>query len=133
MNIPLSVAIVIAAALLGIVGSLIILNLRAIKSCVRNFTQRVEKHDRLIEKNQEKLSGIGTDFAKCKVDCERAFVDSEIFLRETGYTRRSIQSLSESVNRMEGALRVVEKLPQICGNISREIVKEMKNGDNSHG
>ena len=76
---------------------------------------------------------MGADFSKCKVDCERNFVNSEIFLRETGYTRRSVQSLTESVNRMEGTLRVVEKLPQICGDISREIVKEMKNGGNNHG
>lgn len=128
VNVPLSIVIVIATALLGIVGSLIILNLRSIKGCISSFAQRADKHDKLIERSQEKLSGVGEDFAKCKVDCERNFVSSELFLRETGYTRRSMQSLTESVNRMEGKLTVVEKLPQICGDISREIVKEMKNG-----
>jgi len=133
MNVPLSIVIVIATALLGTVGSLIIFNLRSIKGCVRSFTQRVDRHETKLEKVGEKLNTVNTEFARCKVDCERSFVNSEIFLRETGYTRRSIQSLTESVNRMEGSLRVVEKLPQICGDISREIVKEMKNGGDSHG
>lgn len=133
MNVPLSVAIVIATALLGIVGSLIILNLRAIKGCLRTFTQRVEKQEKQIEKAQEKLTGIGTDFQKCKVDCERSFVSTELFLRETGFTRRSMQNLTTSVNRIEGKLTVVEQMPKIVGDISREIVKEMKNGGNHHG
>ena len=140
MNIPLSVAIVIAAALLSIIGSLIVVNLRAIKSCVRSFTQRVEKQEKQAEKTEQSLNktndeikSLNNDFTKCKVDCERSFVRDESFLRETGFLRRSMDTLTQSVNRMEGSLRVVEKLPQICGDISREIVKEMKNGGDSHG
>ena len=64
----------------------------------------------------------------CKIDCERTFVNTELFLRETGFTRRSMDKLTGSVNRIEGKLTVVEKLPQIVGQISREIVKEMRNG-----
>lgn len=128
MNTSLAVVIGITAALLGIVGSLIILNLRAIKTGQNKFVERVEKQDARIEKTQNKVSDVGREFAECKVDCERNFVNSELFLRETGYTRRSIESLSQSVNRIEGTLLVVEKLPQIYGDISREIAKEMKNG-----
>jgi len=128
MNVPLTLVAVLVGGCLAIVGSLIVLNLRSIKSCLRGFTARSDRQDKQIEKNQEKLGSIGTGFAECKVDCERNFVSAELFLRETGYTRRSMQSLTESVNRMEGKLTVVEKLPQICGDISREIVKEMKNG-----
>ena len=131
MNVPLTVVAIIAAALLAIVGSLIVLNLRSIKSCIRSFTQRVDKQDNQIEKAKDDMKSLGKDFTKCKVDCERSFVSAELFLRETGFTRRSIETLNQSVNRMEGKLTVVEKLPQICGDISREIVKEMKNGVNN--
>jgi hypothetical protein len=72
---------------------------------------------------------LGTDFQKCKVDCERSYVKTEVFLRETGFARRALEGLTASVNRLDGKLTVVEKLPQICGDISRNIVKEMKNGD----
>jgi len=130
MNVSLAIVLGITAALLGIVGSLIILNLQSIKGSLSLFTQRIDRQDELIERTQKELVVIGTDFVKCKVDCERNFISAELFLRETGLTRRSMESLTQSVNRMEGKLTLVEKLPQICGDISREIVREMKkNGD----
>lgn len=131
MNVPLTLVAVLIGGCLAIVGSLIVLNLRSIKNCVRTFTTRVDKQDKQIEKTKDNMKSLGTDFVKCKVDCERSYVSAELFLRETGYTRRSMQTLTESVNRMEGKLTVTEKLPQICGEISREIVKEMKNGVNN--
>ena len=134
MNVPLTVVIMVAAGLLGVVGSLIILNLRSIKTGQRDFTQRVDKQDVRIDKAGDDMKALGSDFQKCKVDCERNFVSAELFLRETGFTRRSIQSLTTSVNRIEGKLTVVEQMPKIVGDISREIVKEMKkNGGNHNG
>src|SRR4030042_3536014 len=108
-------AAAVALALIGVIGSFIILYLRSIKSELKIFTDRLEK-------TQDGLSVVRTEFANCKVDCERNFISWELFLRETGYTRRSIENLTQSVNRMEGTLKVVEKLPQICGDISRSIV-----------
>lgn len=126
MNVPL--VIVIVGGCLAIVGSLIVLNLRSIKNCVRGWTQRIDKQESQIESTQRDVNRLGTEMRDCKIDCERSFVSAELFLRETGFTRRSIETMTASVNRIEGKLTVVEKLPQICGDISREIVKEMKNG-----
>jgi len=108
----------VAGAAIVVVGTLIVLNLRSIKDSVGKAEGSVENL-----KNKQ---------VACKVDCERTFVDKELFLRETGFARRSLENLNASVNRLDGKLTVVEKLPQICGDISREIVKEMRNGQNGN-
>ncbi|MHC4620350.1 MAG: hypothetical protein ACYTEQ_21585 [Planctomycetota bacterium] len=116
----------LAIGLLSIIGALIVLYLRSIKSCIHKSNQRVETA-------RADVTGLEKDFRDCKLDCDRTFVSAELFLRETGYTRRSLETLTASVNRMEGKLTVVDQLPQICGDISREIVKEMRNGEsNAH-
>lgn len=118
------IASIIGAAII-VVGTLIVLNLRSIKHGVRGVDQRVNK-------TEDNVKNVQLGFSACKVDCERTFVDKELFLRETGFTRRSLENLNASVNRLDGKLTVVEKLPQICGDISREIVKEMRNGQNGN-
>lgn len=122
MNVPLALVAVLVGGCLAIVGSLIVLNLRSIKHCLRN-------QDRQVEKTQDDIKQLQTNFMSCKIDCDRTFVQSEVFLRETGFARRALESLTASINRLDGKLTVVEKLPQICGDISRGIVKEMKNGE----
>lgn len=107
------VATIIGSAVI-VVGTLIVLNLRSIKHYARGA--------------EDNVKNIENRLRDCKVDCDKSFVDKELFLRETGFTRRTLENLSTSVNQLDGKLTVVEKLPQICGNISREIVKEMKNG-----
>ena len=124
MNVPLTLVAVFVGGCLAIVGSLIVLNLRSIKHCLRN-------QDRQVEKTQDDIKQLQTNFMSCKIDCDRTFVQSEVFLRETGFARRALESLTASINRLDGKLTVVEKLPQICGDISREIVKEMKNGESN--
>ena len=121
MDVPLNIVAVLVGGCLAIVGSLIVFNLRSIKQCL-------QKNREDVKKPQNDVRVLQTNFAGCKIDCDRTFVTSEHFLRETGFTRRTLESLTATVNRLEGKLTVVEKLPQICGDISREIVKEMKNG-----
>jgi hypothetical protein len=121
MNISLTITIAVVGSCLALVGSLIVLNLRAIKGCIRSFTTRVDKVE-------DKQAMLNKDFQSCKVDCEREFTSKELFLRETGYARQTLEKLNASVSNLDGKLTVVEKLPQICGDISREIVREMNNG-----
>jgi len=128
MDVPLSVVIAIVGPIVALVGTLIVLNLRSIKSCIRGWTQRIDKQDQELDRAKKEVRTLGIEMRDCKVDCERSFVSAELFLRETGFTRRSIEHLTSSVNRIEGKFSIVDKLPQICGDISREIVREMKNG-----
>ena len=122
MDVSLAVVIVITGPLLAFIGTLIIINLHSIKSCITTIVDRQDRQDNTIRS----LSG---NQAACKIDCERQFVTGELFLRETGFQRRAIEKLSVSVNRIEGNLKVVEKLPQISGEIARNVVREFKNGE----
>lgn len=115
-------AVAIIGALVSIIGALIVFNLRSIKKCISSIFGRMDKQDSNIQTYKN-------DVQNLKVDSERRFVNSETFLRETGFTRRTLERLSTSQDRIEGKLSVVDKLPEISGNIAREIVKEMKNGD----
>lgn len=100
MNVALTATLAIVGACIAVIGGLIVLYLKLTKG-----------------------------MADCKVDCDRRFVDTELFLRETGFQRRAIETLSASINRLEGKLTVVDKLPQISGEIARQVVREMKNGE----
>ena len=126
VSVPLGITIAIVGALLSIVGSLIVLNLKSIKNCLRPITDRLNKQEERIDKASDEVKALQTGFGECKVDCERTFVASELFLRETGFARRSMENATASINRVEGKLDVVDKFPQICGDISREIVKQMQ-------
>jgi len=121
--VPLSAVIAIATALLAVVGSLIVVNLHGIKACINKLVNRVDGQDKVISRLSDRQ-------AACKIDCERQFVKSEVFLRETGFQRRAMEGLTASVNRVEGNLKVVEKLPEISGQIARQVVAEFKNGEN---
>lgn len=114
------VASIVGAAIV-IVGSLIVLNLRSIKHCVKGVDNRITK-------TEGKVESVQLNFAACQVNCERTFVPKEAFLRETGFQRRSLDNLTAGMNRLEGKLTVVEQLPKIVGDISREVVKEMNKG-----
>lgn len=128
MNLPWIITSVVIGGCLSIVGGLIVFNLQSIKKCLASLSDKLSKQDAKIDSHADKIATLETSQANCKTDCFRSFVSSEAFLRETGFQRRSMEKLTNAVSRLDGKLTVVEKLPQICGDISREIVKEMKNG-----
>ena len=125
MNVPLTLVVVLAAALLSIVGSLIIVNLRSIKTCVRNFAVRVDRQDSKIETTREELKKLYRDIASCKVDCDRNTVSKEDWVRSEGFTRKEIKEVAGTLNRIEGKISIVEKIPDICGGIVREVVTQL--------
>lgn len=137
MDVPLAAVIAIVGMLVAIVGSLIVVNLYSIKGSVTDLGARLAKQDESVSSLSNGQAAITIEGqrnqAACKIDCEREFVRSEVFLRETGFLRRSLDVLSLSTTRIEGNLKVVELLPQICGDIARKIVHEFKeNGESPH-
>lgn len=127
-NLLWNIVAVIVGGCISVIGAMIAFNLRSIKKCLSGLGLRIDKQDDRIEKTRDEVIALSGSMSACKIDCDRTFVNSEVFLRETGFARRTMENVTSAVNRVEGKLTVVEKLPQICGNISREIVKEMKNG-----
>jgi hypothetical protein len=132
---PWSLVVTVVGALMSLIGALILYNLQSIKACVRKVTERLDKQDSAIDKQNDNIASIKesndvlvNSLANCKVDCHRNFVTGEAFLRETGFMRRTLETQTASLNRMEGQLTITEKLPEIVGEISRNIVAEMKKG-----
>lgn len=125
------IATMVVAAALSLVGGLIVYFLKDLKKGQDSIAKSLDKHDVRITVNKDKIAELDNKQGTCKLDCERRFVDSEVFLRETGFVRRGLENVTKSMNRMEGKLTVTENLPQICGEIARQVAKEMKTGVNN--
>jgi len=125
---PWSIVATIVGGLMSIISALILVNLQSIKRCISKLSGRIEKQDSVIASIKENNDALIVSMSNCKVDCHRNFVTGEAFLRETGFMRRTLETQTASLHRMEGQLTIVDKLPAICGDISRSIVREMKEG-----
>ncbi len=114
-----SIVATVVSALAAIVGAMVIQNLRLLSACIKEVKGRQDTQDGQMRKLSDK-------FAACKVDCDRNTVSKEDWVRSEGYTRRGLDKLSQQLAGMDGKLGVVEKLPEICGSIAREVAKQIK-------
>lgn len=121
---------IIVGFLLSFVGAMIVFYLRSIKQCVDGMGTRLDKQDNRIEASQEKVSEVSRQFAECKVDCQRNTVSKEDWVRSEGYTRKEIKDITAILHRMEGKLGIVERLPEICGQIARQVTEQALKGKN---
>lgn len=111
----LQLAIVIISALLGaagtIISTLVLFNLRS-------MVQRIDA----LEQSHRLLS-------ERRADCQRDFVSTEQWVRSESTTRTKLDTLIQSFATLQGNLKVVEQLPQIAGNIAREVASNLKIGE----
>jgi len=115
---PWPIVATIVSALIGIIGALILLNLQTIKRCISKLSNKVNSQDNTIAE-------IKRDFASCKIDCDRNNVSKEDWVRSEAFTRDKLDKVAATLNRMEGKLDIVEKIPQIAGAIAREIAGQI--------
>jgi hypothetical protein len=95
-----------------ICSSMVLFNLRL-------MTRRIEK--------VETAQGVMTSqLTACKQDCDRNTVSKEDWVRSEGFTRQALGRVSDQLSRMDGKLSVVEKLPDICGAIARQVGEQIK-------
>ncbi len=127
-NLPWNIVAVIAGSAAAIVGALIVLNLRSIKSCLRSFAQRIDRQDTQIEKCEDEVKTLNKNISVCKTDCDRTNVSKEDWVRSEGYTRKELKEVTTILNKLDGKLEVVSKLPEICGSIAREVAIQVKQG-----
>lgn len=104
-----------AAAVL--IGGLVLYNLKSLKCYIDKLDRRMGE----LEAEQKRL-------AERKQECQRDFVSSESWIRSESFTRSKLDSIAEAVGKLAGSLKVVEQMPQICGQIARDIIREMKGG-----
>ncbi len=113
------IILTVVLAAVGVVGLLIVLNLRTIKQCVRDFAARIDKQD-------EKIDNVAASQIACQRECTNQFVDKVDFIRNVNKQERSLDSLVKLVSEIKGSMRAFEQLPKMSGEIAREIVKELK-------
>lgn len=92
---------------------------KVIEDKINELADRLESQDNKIELMEKQL-------AVCKQNCFQEFTKKEDWLREAGNNREQLSDMSKTLSRMEGKMGIMEQLPNICGNIAREIAREMK-------
>ena len=118
MDVPLAAVIAIVGPMLALIGTLIIVNLRSIKSCITGVVARLNLHDAAI-------TSLSKDQADCKIDCDRNTVSKEDWVRSEGYTRKELKELTAAMNRFAGQLGVIDKIPQITAAIVKEVISRI--------
>ncbi|MFA5187029.1 MAG: hypothetical protein WC551_11155 [Patescibacteria group bacterium] len=103
---------IILSAVLGFSASLlsgmVLFNLNAMKS-------RIDK----LETGQQKL-------IERKNMCNQDYVGKVEYIRSSNGLEEGMKDLISAVGELRGTMEVIKQMPAICGNIAKEIVREMK-------
>lgn len=117
MSPAMQVLSILLSAAAALIGALVLWNLRLLNRRLDILDRRVDK----VEAEHLALS-------QRKETCQREFVDVEQWVRSESYSRAKLDSIAESVSKLTGSLKIIEQMPQICGQIARDIVSEFRNG-----
>jgi len=120
---------IIIGTLATITGGLVLFYLRDIKQSLYAMSGRIDRQDKEIRESKDDVALLAQRMAECKVDCERQFVSSESFIKSEAYTRKKLDGIAESFSALQGEIKIAARLPEIVGNITREVVKNI-NQDN---
>ncbi len=125
-GIPWYIMATVTSSALAIVGILIVQNLRTIKSCLRKLDEKTSKQD-------DRISGFEKTIAACKIDCQRSTVSKEEWIRCESQGRAKLDGVARTLSRIEGKLQVVERLPEICGQIAQKVADSFNDGGKKNG
>ncbi|MEA3366968.1 MAG: hypothetical protein U9R68_02520 [Planctomycetota bacterium] len=123
-NSPGWIAAVVVGILATLVGGLVLLYLKDIKSFIGDISAKVERHDR-------RLEAVEKTVARRQAECLSNFTSKEDWVRAEGYTRRELKEMTAALNRLDGKLDVVSRLPEISAEIAartaERVLQEVKN------
>jgi len=105
----------IASLFTGLVGALVIFNLQSLKAVIKDVKAKQIAQDQKIEKLIER-----------KNTCSQDYVGKVEYIRAVNSLEDGLKELIRSVAMLNGTMKLIEKMPDICGTIARDIVKEMK-------
>ena len=105
----------VAALFMALVGGLVILNLQSLKKCITDLSDKQKRQEDKIDRLVER-----------KNICNQDYVNKVDYIRAVNSLEGTMKQMLEKVSQVSGQMKFVEQLPQIMGNITREIVKEMK-------
>jgi hypothetical protein len=121
---------IVFGSLISAIGVLLLANQQTTKQLIKNkfdeLSKRMDLQDEKINGQDERVQELAKSFLACKQNCFQEFTKKEDWLREAGNNREQLSDVSKTLSRMEGKMGIMEQLPQICGNIAREIALEMK-------
>lgn len=113
----------------GLISGLVFHNLKIfserLATTEKNTTDMAVKH-------ANDLKSISDSQLACKIDCTREFVTAEAYVRSSAYDRQKIDQISDTLNRMAGNMAVIEKLPQISGEIAANITRQILQSQQSN-
>ena len=103
----------IASLFTGVVGGLVIFNLQTLKTDIATV------------KGDQKLQATKIDALFDRKDaCHQQFVGKVEYIRAINGMDQSNKRLLEKVCELTGMMEVVKQMPQIAGNIAKEVTKE---------
>jgi hypothetical protein len=102
----------------GICSGAIWFSMQSLKDSNKATADKQQAADRDIASIRERL---GT----CRLECDRNTVSKEDWVREVGYSRRLQE---QQIREMAEIKTLVNKMPEITGQIIRSVVAEMKRG-----
>jgi hypothetical protein len=115
----LTIVLTIVSSAAGIISGLVLYNLTGIREMIGN-------HAKAIAETNKDITSINAALAVCKQDCMRSMVSKEDWVRSEGYTRQLLEKVSLQLASMQGQIQITEKLPEIIGQIVRQIVAEIR-------
>lgn len=83
--------------------------------------------DSIKERQESQAKDIRTLFER-KNTCNQDFVGKVEYIRSSNGLEEGMKELIKQVATLNGTMKVIEQMPSICGQIARDIVKEMNNG-----
>ena len=110
-----TVASLFASGLFG----LVLYNLSTLKAGFKASTDAIIKRQDAQALDIQKL-------IERKNICNQDYVGKVEYIRSTNALETDMKALVKAVAEMTGTLKVIEQMPRICGQIARDIVKEMK-------
>jgi len=120
-GLPWNAAIVVVGASLALVGSLIVVYLKAIKQCLAGMGERLDKQDEKIEKLEAGQQKLGERRAECKDE----FVGVGAWVREAGYTRQKLDQAVESMRALQERMDILSQMPQMASQIAAATAKQV--------
>lgn len=102
------------------ISTLAALYLKAIKQCVTKQSDDIKDLG-------TKVSEVVTDQANCKNECTQNYVDKVDFIRNVTKQEKTLETLVETTAEIKGSMKIIEKIPQLCGEVTRQVVRELKN------
>jgi hypothetical protein len=73
-----------------------------------------------------RITALAEKMSVCKIDCDRSMVSKEDWVRAEGYTRQLLERVSLQLAEMQGQIQITDKMPEIVGQIVRQVVTEVR-------